>query len=285
MCRKVGGDRHENDEDGYARGEGHDKGERLPGEVREMSQTIVPITRGALLAAGRGTRLGHLTAHRPKPLIEVRGKPLLTWIVEGLRDAGITDFLCVIGYLGEAIREHYGDGASLGVGMEYAWQREANGTGAALRLARSFAHDGPILMSFGDILTAYAHYTRVIRAYERGRHAAVLGINPMDDVSAGAAVIRDGDRVVRIVEKPGPGDPVSRWNQAGVTAFSEAIWPVLERLPRSSRGEYEITTAISMLIADGQEVSAVEFDGFWSDVGTPKSLADAESAWPMRPGS
>ncbi len=237
------------------------------------------ITRAALLAAGRGTRLGSLTAQTPKPLIEVGGKPLLTWIIEGLRNAGICEFLCVIGYLGDAIRERYGDGSSLEVKIEYAWQLDVHGTGAALRLARSFAQEGPILMSFGDILTDYGHYVRVTDAFRSGGHAAVLGINRMDDVSAGAAVIREGDRVVRIVEKPGPGDPVSNWNQAGVTAFGGAIWPILERLPKSKCGEYEITAAVSMLIAEGHSVGAVEFDGFWSDVGTPEALAHARREW------
>ncbi len=237
------------------------------------------ITRAALLAAGRGTRLGELTAHTPKPLIEVRGKSLLTWIIEGLRDAGIGEFLCVIGYLGDAIRERYGDGSSLGVRMEYVRQFDAHGTGAALRLARAFAQDGPILMSFGDILTNYGHYRDLLDAFRGRGHAAVMGINPMADVSAGAAVIRDGTQVVRIVEKPGPGDPVSQWNQAGVTAFGEAVWPVLERIPQSPRGEYEITAAMSMLIAGGHKVSAVEFNGFWSDVGTPEALAAAQRSW------
>jgi dTDP-glucose pyrophosphorylase len=238
------------------------------------------LTRAVLLAAGRGKRLGELTAHTPKPLLPIRGRPMLAWIIQGLREAGITDFLCVIGYRGEAIMDHFGDGSGLGVRMQYVWQRDVHGTGAALRLGRAFAEDGPCLMSFGDILTDYGHYGRLLDTYHHHPSAAVMGINPMDDVSAGAAVIRDGDRVVRIVEKPGPGDPVSRWNQAGVTAFGPPVWPVLERLPISERGEYEITSAISMLIAEGHEVRAVEFPGFWSDAGTPQALAEAEQGWP-----
>lgn len=133
-------------------------------------------------------------------------------------------------------------------------------------------------MSFGDILTDPTHYRLLLDSFEAAPCAAVMGINYMEDVSAGAAVLREGDRVVRIVEKPGPGDPVSNWNQAGVTAFGHEIWPVLDRLPLSPRGEYEITMAVAMMIHEGREVRAVEFHGFWSDVGTPETLAAADAA-------
>jgi NDP-sugar pyrophosphorylase family protein len=236
-------------------------------------------SQAVLLTAGRGKRLGDLTTHRPKPLLPVCGRPLIEWIIGGLREAGIRRFLCVVGYLGDQVREALGDGSRLGVAMDFVEQTEPHGTGAALRLGRDFAEGGPVVMSFGDILTDYAHYRALVGAYAAQPCAAVMGINPMEDVSAGAAVIREGDRVTAIVEKPGPGDPVSRWNQAGVTAFGPEVWPVLERLPCSARGEYELTSAVAMLIADGLDVRAVEMTGFWSDVGTPEALADAEQGW------
>ncbi|NLH99509.1 MAG: nucleotidyltransferase family protein [Chthonomonadales bacterium] len=247
--------------------------------VTHMNGDPGSITRAVLLAAGRGKRLGDLTANAPKPLLPVRGRPIIEWIIGGLRAAGIERFLCVIGYRGEMIEQRLGDGSDLGVQIGYVWQHTHHGTGAALRLGRAFAADGPVLMSFSDILTDYAHYRDVLERYRSAPCAAVMGINPMEDVSAGAAVILEGDRVVRIVEKPGPGDPTSRWNQAGVTAFGPEIWPVLDRLPMSDRGEYEITSAIGMLLAEGHTVRAVEFRGYWSDVGTPQAYADAERDW------
>lgn len=235
--------------------------------------------RSAILAAGRGKRLGKLTEATPKPLLRIGDRPLLEWILLGLREAGIREFLCVIGYLGEQIQEHFGTGERLGVRMDYVWQIDVHGTGAALRLARQFCGGGDVLMSFGDILTDPAHYRALVQEYSARPCAALMGINHMEDVSAGAAVLREGDRVVGIVEKPGPTDPSSQWNQAGVTIFGSAVWPILERLPVSPRGEYELTTAVSMLIAEGQEVRAIEFHGFWSDVGTPEVLEEARSAW------
>lgn len=239
------------------------------------------LTRAVVLAAGRGKRLAPLTDTVPKPLLRIGDKPLLEHILTGLCQAGIQECLCVIGHLGQQIADYFGDGARVGLRMSYVWQKDAPGTGAALRLGRKLAQSGPVLMSFGDILTAYEHYTAILFDYHRSPCAAVMGINPMADVSSGAAVLRDGDRVTGIVEKPSSSEAASNWNQAGVTAFGAEIWPVLDRLPLSPRGEYEITAAVAMLIEQGLEVRAVEFRGFWSDVGTPEALSEASRQWPL----
>src|SRR5438128_682876 len=110
------------------------------------------VRKAVILAAGRGTRLGALTANCPKPMIPVAGKPVLEWIVEGLRSAGLDEFLLVIGYRGDTIRNHFGHGLALGARISYVTQPAPNGTGAALALGREFASEEPILSAYGDIL-------------------------------------------------------------------------------------------------------------------------------------
>lgn len=237
------------------------------------------VRRAALLAAGRGTRLGNLTADCPKPMIPIRGRPVLEYIVMGLRAAGICEFLLVVGYRAEAVHAHFGDGSLWGVKIDYVMQEVPTGTGAAMALARDFAGEEPILASYGDILTDYAHYRALLAEYAAAPCAAVIGINPVEDPSAGGAVYREGKRVVRVVEKPPLGTAGSRWNLAGVSVYSPDLWPVLANISRSPRGEYELTDAIQGLIATGKEVRACEMTGFWSDVGTPEALAVAERAW------
>src|SRR6187431_3442741 len=112
------------------------------------------ITRAVLLAAGRGTRMGNLTEALPKPMLEVRGKPVLQHIVEGLRDAGLTDFLIVVGWRAEVVREFFQAGTQLGVRIAYTTQTELNGTGKVVELARPFVGSEPFVLSYGDILIA-----------------------------------------------------------------------------------------------------------------------------------
>jgi dTDP-glucose pyrophosphorylase len=246
------------------------------------------LRKAVILAAGRGKRLGALTDARPKPMIPVCGVPVLEHIALGLKGAGLTEMLMVVGYRAEAIESHFGDGARLGVRIAYAFQEHPGGTGAALALGEAFSAGESVLATYGDILTDPRHYQWLVSDFLSSPCAAVIGINPMDDPSAGAAVYREGSRITRVVEKPPPGASASSWNVAGVSVYSPAIWPVLQTLPLSVRGERELTDAISALIASGQEVRARELTGFWSDVGTPEALAEAEREWAAlqsRPGA
>jgi dTDP-glucose pyrophosphorylase len=237
------------------------------------------VRKAVLLAAGRGTRLGALTANRPKPMVPVRGVPLVEHILVGLRAAGIREYLMVVAYLADVIRDYFGDGSRWGVAIDYVLQETAHGTGGALRFGEAFAAGDPIVASFGDILVSYANYPALISTYETTDCAAVIGINPMDDPSAGASVYHEDGRLLRIVEKPPAGNAVSPWNHAGVSVYGPDVWPALARLKPSPRGELELTDAITTLVAEGRDVRVCKIGGFWSDVGTPASLAEAEHRW------
>src|SRR6267142_2895849 len=95
------------------------------------------IDKAVLLAAGRGTRMRELTADLPKPMIDVRGKPVLQHIVEGLRDAGVRRFVIIVGYHAEAVQNFFGDCQRHGVDIEYVTQTVQDGTGRVVNLARS----------------------------------------------------------------------------------------------------------------------------------------------------
>src|SRR5207248_11278810 len=116
------------------------------------------ISKAVLLAAGRGTRMRELTAELPKPMIKVRERPILLHIVEGLRAAGIKDFLIIVGYHGDAVRSYFGDGTCFGLQNKYATQVVQDGTGRVVDLARDFAGQSPCVLSYGDILVDPINY-------------------------------------------------------------------------------------------------------------------------------
>src|SRR5437016_9324631 len=118
--------------------------------------------RAVVLAAGRGTRMRELTNDVPKPMIEVRGKPVLQHIVQGLRDAGVRKFLIIVGYHAEAVRNFFGDGRSHNTAIEYATQTVQDGTGRVVNLARDFTGGSPVALSYGEILIGQEKYKRVV---------------------------------------------------------------------------------------------------------------------------
>src|SRR4029077_17756424 len=100
---------------------------------------MTKIQKAVILAAGRGTRMRELTADLPKPMIAVRGKPVLQHIVEGLRNAGVKRFLAIVGYRADVVRDHFGDE------LEYVMQVVQDGTGRVVDLAREFVNGSPFV--------------------------------------------------------------------------------------------------------------------------------------------
>ena len=231
-------------------------------------------TRAIVLAAGRGTRLGALTATRAKPMLEVGGEPILHRILRGLAAAGVREALVVTGHGAGELEAATGDGSALGIAVTYRRQAVAEGTARAVQLGREFAGEEPFLVAWGDILVEPANYEHVLAAAAESEGA--LAVNFVDDPATGGAVYADDDGfVTRLVEKPPRGTSTTNWNNAGLLALPAAIWPYIEGVPVSTRGEYELPQAVAAFIGDGARLRAVPVQGPWFDIGTPENLAAA----------
>jgi len=242
----------------------------------------VEITTAVLLAAGRGKRLGALTAETPKPMLDIAGSPLISHIADAFAAAGLTHFIVVTGYLSEQIE-----------GWAKTWrrenpeikittlrQRQLNGTGGAMLAAKAHLAGLPrFVFGWGDILMDRANYPRFVHHARFDEYDLMLAVNRVKDPFRGAAVyVTPHMTVERLDEKPAPGTARTEWNNAGLFATGRIIFDYLARLEPSARGELEIPGAIAQMIADGRVVRAVDMRGFWSDVGTPADLETAR-AW------
>ncbi len=234
-------------------------------------------TKAVLLAAGRGTRMRELTNSLPKPLIEVRGKPILKHIIEGLRGEGVREVLLIVGYRAEVVKNFFGDGSNLGVDVSYATQVVQDGTGRVVELARDFVSADPFVLHYGDILIDARNYARVVELPENAD--AVVTVKANEDCSKGGAVFVDDEmRVIDLREKPQPGERSSPWYNAGIYNFRPSIFEWTVRLQPSPRGEFELTDAIRQLAQSGKRVQALELRGAWADVRDPEVLATLNQA-------
>ena len=230
------------------------------------------ITKAVLLAAGRGTRMRELTQVLPKPMLQVRGKPVLQHIIEGLRDANLTDVMVVVGWHAEVVSNFFGDGSKLGVRIQYARQIVQDGTGKVVELARAFLGTDPFVLNYGDILIAPENYPRICDALAGAE--AVVSVKRNEDVTQGGAVfVNENFELTDLREKPKTGDPTSPWYNAGIYAFRSTIFDYIAKLERSTRGEFELTDAIRNLALAGNKVQAFELAGDWADVRDPEILA------------
>lgn len=234
--------------------------------------------KAVLVAAGRGMRMMPLTADTPKPLLMLHGRPILEHILRGLSRSRVEDVLLVVSYLGERISDYFGDGSALGLRIDYVQQTGPTGTGSAVLSAESWVADQPFMLLWGDILMCSNNYVRLREAYAEHPCDLLSGLNWIDDPHAGSSNEVEDDRIVRIIEKPAPGTSRSNWNQAGLFVCTRAVLRALKRCGLSPRGEIEFTAGVHIMIEQGSDVRWMPIEGFWSDVGTPETLAQLEAS-------
>jgi NDP-sugar pyrophosphorylase family protein len=230
-----------------------------------------------VLAAGRGTRMGELTALVPKPMVSVGGIPAIERVIRAAKSQGFSDFIIVTGYLAEQVRGHLGNGASLGVEVQYVHQEEQTGTATALILTEPKVGESDLLLCFSDIMTSPENYSRLRDRFYRDKCDVVGALRRVDDPWRAAAVYVDEQmRILRMVEKPPQGTSTTPWAHAGMYCFRPEIFKYLKQVSLSARGEYELVDAVMPMIRDGKRVFGEELIGYWKDLATPYDIREAE---------
>ncbi len=225
--------------------------------------------RGVILAAGVGERMQPLTHTRPKGLLPVAGKPILDYVLESMRDAGIDAVTLVVGYEKESIKERYGDGKDFGVDISYVEQPDPKGTAHAI----SFTDiDETFVVINGDVYCDSLSLTETIERHDEEDAAATLGAYRVKDAASYGVIKVEDNGISDIVEKP--EETTDQLINAGVYVFEPEIYEAIENTPVSERGEKEITTSIELLIEKGGTVSANELSS-WVHVGRPWDLLEA----------
>ena len=227
------------------------------------------LTKAVVLAAGRGTRMGNLTDDVPKPMVKVKGTPILESIVRGLVANGIDEILIIVGYRKDVIIEYFGDCEAFGCKVSYVEQIVQDGTGKVVELANECAGDDPFLLSYGDILVPAESYKPLVNV---DGVDGKLTVKIDEDVRKGGAVFIENGIVTDLIEKGGDDAPTSPYYNAGIYVFSPSIFDYTARLELSPRGEYELTDAIKAQVDDGLKLEAVELTGDWADVRDPDVL-------------
>jgi len=224
--------------------------------------------KAVVLAAGQGTRMGPLTWNTPKVMLPIANKPLLYHVIKSAHEAGIRDFVFVVGYGEQIIKNYFKDGSPMGVKIEYVHQEKQLGTADAVGSVESMVDESFLLLN-GDIIVSASHIKKLIGC----RYDAVLTARHVDNPSEyGVLEVRD-DRVLRIIEKP--ANPPANLVNAGIYVFPLSIFDAIHRTPLSVRKEYEITDSLQMLIDEGKDVGFLELGDKWMDIGKPWELLEA----------
>ncbi|MBZ9750444.1 glucose-1-phosphate thymidylyltransferase [Deinococcus sp. HMF7604] len=222
-------------------------------------------------AAGLGTRLRPLTYTRPKPVLRVAGKPIIQHALETLQAAGISDIGIVVSDITRDEIQHAIEHVSK-VKVTLINQHEQLGLGHAVLTARDWVDQEDFCVYLGDNLFEFGAAPFVER-FQAERPSALIALVQVEDPTAFGVAQLDGTRITRLVEKP--KNPPSNLAVAGLYCFTPEIFSVLDGMPASARGEYEITDGIQGLIERGCAVTGQAVKGWWKDTGRPADLLDA----------
>lgn len=228
--------------------------------------------RGVILAGGKGTRLLPATRVMNKHLIPILNEPMILYPLRTLRDVfGIRDILIVSGgdHIG-GFAEFLGDGKEHGVSLTYRVQTEAGGIAQALSLAEHFAGGEPIVVILGDNIFDNAALKKGITAMKRGSRDAAVFLKEVPDASRFGVPTFVKGRITKITEKP--AKPASSYAITGLYLYPADVFDKVRRIKPSARGELEITDVNDAYVRAGKCTHAI-LGGFWSDAGTPQSLA------------
>jgi glucose-1-phosphate thymidylyltransferase len=229
--------------------------------------------KGLILSGGAGTRLRPITHTSAKQLVPVANKPVLFYGIEALVEAGITEVGIVIApETGEEIREAVGDGSRFGARITYIEQEAPLGLAHALLTAEEFLGQAPFVMYLGDNLLREG-IVDLVAAFKSSEPEALILLTPVSDPSSYGVAELEGERVVRLVEKP--KDPPSDLALVGVYMFGPEIFAAAKSIEPSARGELEITDAIDFLIDDGKRVEPHIVRGWWKDTGRLEDMLEA----------
>ncbi len=224
-----------------------------------MSDRFFALT----IAGGRGERLRPLTDNRPKPMVEINGKPIISYQVDWMRAQGVTDVVFLCGYMGEMIQSYFGDGSKYGITAHYSFEDSPLGRGGALKQGLSMvpANAKNVLVANGDVITNQP-LEPIAELHENSGSMGTMMLVPYSS-QYGVVESDDQDIVTQFIEKGN----LPFWINAGVYLFDRQIESLLPDI-----GDHETTTFQDL--AKQGKLSAYKSKMMWTSIESPKDLSD-----------
>jgi NDP-sugar pyrophosphorylase family protein len=239
-----------------------------------LSKALHPqIKLAIILAGGEGVKMRPVTYEIPKPMIPVKGCPLMEYTVNLLKQAGIQSVLVAIGPKGDTIRNHFGDGDKYGVEIIYSEEKKPLGTAGPLKLATNLLKKEAFFVIYGDIL-AEIDLSDMVEFHKQHQGLATMALTSVVESQEYGVVQLDGQRVTGFTDSSSfLKDPKARLTNAGIYIFEPEI---LKLIPPRSKVMLE---DIFPKLIKNKELFGYIFSGQWFDITTPKEYERAIKEW------
>ena len=219
-----------------------------------------------LLCGGMGTRLRSVVSDRPKPMADICGKPFLQYLLEMLRDKGITEVIFALGYMGEMIEEYFRDGSAFGLKIAYSYEEEPLGTGGAIRNALPKILEEEVLVLNADTYFPM-DYQGLYRFHQENDGDFSLATRAVPDISRYGAVRRDAaGRILAWNEKlEDGGQPLAGEINGGIYVMKKSL---IAEIPEGKQSLEQ--DCVPKWLSEGKRIFGLPFDGYFMDIGIPK---------------
>ena len=221
-----------------------------------------------ILAGGEGKRVFPLAANNPKPMFKLLGKPLIHHVIDTLKEAGLKDYVVVVGHKGEQIKDYLKDGSKLGVNIEYTIQNQSLGMADALKTAEELAEDNFFVINADDIFEA-SLIKQMHNQFKEKEAQIILSCKPVKETWKFGIIRVEDENVTDFVEKPPKGKEPSNLAVVGVYILTKQIFDFYKKIPVS---DHQYEDAILQFIKDRNIVKAVSYEGFFAGYKYPWDL-------------
>ena len=225
-----------------------------------------------LLSGGKGTRLRPITYTSSKQLIPIANKPVLFYGIEQIISAGIKDIGIVVGDAKQEIKSVVGNGKKWNIKITYIYQKEPLGIAHAVKIAKDYLKNDDFVLYLGDNLL-HEDLRGFVSDFKRKKLDCKILLTEVEHPELFGVAQFNKKKVIKLIEKP--KNPPSNFALCGIYIFNKNIFPIIEKLKPSHRGEYEITEAIQNLMDKKFKVGHSFVTGWWKDTGKLEDLLEA----------
>lgn len=233
---------------------------------------LYKIKTAVIMAGGEGTRLRPLTYELAKPLIPVKGRPLMEHSLELLRHHDIREVFISVGYKAKQIMDYFGDGSRFGMRFEYLIEKKPLGTAGPLKLLKNKIRS-PFLLLWSDILTNI-DLNDFANFHFLNNGLATIALKTIEDPSRFGVAVMKGNRILNFIEKPKYKEEPSNLINSGFVILNPEIF---NYLPRKSH--IMIEKDIYPRLAAAGKLIGYPFEGAWFDTGTHEAYEEALKKW------
>ncbi len=226
--------------------------------------------KAVIMAGGFGTRIQPLTNSRPKPMLPIVNKPMMEHTMKTLRDLGIKEFIVLLYFKPEVIKNYFKDGKDFGIDIKYVIPDEDYGTAGAVKMAEEYLKDDNFIIISGDLVTDF-DFQKIFDYHNKKASRLTITLTSVENPLEFGVVITDEEgRIEKFLEKPSWGEVFSDTINTGIYIIEPEI---LDYIPQKENFDFA-KDLFPKLMEEGIDLMGYNAKGYWRDVGNPDSYRE-----------